>query len=193
MNNNLEIFEQGWPGNDTVCGWGSTIENTVNIRHSLPKLIKKYNIKSINDVGCGDLFWIKTIDLTDIQYHGYDIYRRSTWNDLILKGWRLDIADITKDILPSVDLTICRDVFIHLPNNMVLNALDNIRSNSKYLLTTNFLKDEDGNEIDNFSRRTNTGISHSKLNLIDKPFNLGKPILIIPEEYPFKSTSLWKL
>lgn len=191
---NLEIFEQGWPGNDTVCGWGSTMEHTENIRHSLPRIIDEYNIRSINDAGCGDLFWIKHIDLRGAKYTGFDIYERSTWPELQKEGWKLEIADVTKDTLPTVDLTIVRDVFIHLNNHLVLNALDKIKTYSKYLLATNFVRNESEDVlVDNFSRIVGTSMHHSKINLTDKPFNLGKPLIMIPEDYPFKNTSLWRL
>lgn len=192
--NQLELFEQGWPGNDTVCGWGSTMEHTKNVRHILPKLIKDYNIRSINDAGCGDLFWIKTIIDSSFDYHGYDLYSRSTWVELREEGWKLGIADITKDTLRSSDLTIVRDVFIHLPNDLVLDALDKLSLTSKYLLATNFIRNESEDIlVDNFARINGTSLKHSKINLSDAPFSLGTPELIIPEDYPFKNMSLWKL
>jgi hypothetical protein len=190
----LEIFEQGWPGSDTVCGWGSTLENTENIRYMLPKLVKECNIRSINDAGCGDLFWIKNIDLGPVDYIGYDIYERSTWTKLREEGWKLEIADITKDTLRRVDLTIVRDVFIHLPNRLILDALDKLKLTTTYLLATNFVRDESEDKaVDNFARISGTSLHHSKHNLIKPPFNLGIPDVIIPENYPFKSTSLWRL
>lgn len=194
MSNNLEIFEQGWPGNDTVCGWGSTMEHTKNIRKMLPKIIKDYHIESINDVGCGDLFWIKTVDLTGIQYCGYDIYERSTWSDLKDKGWKLKIANVCTDTLVPVDLTIVRDVFIHLPNRLILDALDKLRFTTRYLLTTNFIRDDvEEKMIDNFSRYDSANLKHAKLDLRHRPFNLGNPELMIPEDYPFKNMSLWRI
>jgi hypothetical protein len=177
-----------------VCGWGSTSESTKNIRHSLPKIIEEYKIETINDAGCGDLFWIQLIPaLFDFDYVGYDIYERSTWKDLREAGWDLEIADITKDTLRTCDLTICRDVFIHLPNHLILDALDKIRLTSKYLLATNYLLDEQEKPVDNFNRHASANLKHSKLDLRNRPFNLGDPLVVIPENYNYKSTSLWRL
>ena len=52
------MFEKGWSASGTVCGWGSEIEHTENIRKQLPQIIKDYGSKSVNDAGCGDLHWI---------------------------------------------------------------------------------------------------------------------------------------
>ena len=47
--------------------------------------------------------------------------------------------DLVNDELPKVDLIFCRDCLFHLPNDMILKALENIyKSKSKYLLTTTF-------------------------------------------------------
>ena len=40
------IFEKGWTGSETVCGWGSEIEHTTSIREDLLEIIKLYNIKN---------------------------------------------------------------------------------------------------------------------------------------------------
>jgi len=189
-----EIFEQGWPGNDTVCGWGSTMEHTTTIRAMLPRLIERYNIKSIADVGCGDLFWMQHVDLKGAKYIGYDIYERSTWPELKEKGWDLRLADIVSDPLPKIDLTIVRDVFIHLPNWAVLKALENIKANSKYLFATTFIRDELGEAaIDNFDRANKPQMKHSKIDLEGKPFELGQAKLYIPEDYPYKSMAFWRM
>lgn len=190
----LKIFEQGWPGDDTICGWGSKIEHTVNVRHSLPRIVQQYNIKTVNDAGCGDLHWIKDLDFLTVDYLGYDIYERNTWPELRANGWKLEVADVTKDTLRSVDLTIVRDVFIHLPNRLILDALDKLKLTTKYLLATNFIRDgAEEREVDNFGRINEPNLKHSKLNLVEPPFDLGPPLLIIPEDYPFKNLSLWRL
>jgi hypothetical protein len=197
MNENFGIFEQGWPGHDTVCGWGSTVEHTRNIRTLLPRLLSEYGIESVNDAGCGDLFWLKTIDLKNmVDYQGYDLYRRSTWDDLEKEGWKLGILDITTESMREADLAICRDVFIHLSNKLVMDALDRIKTKHKYLLATNFLSpgmEDHDYMFDNFSRISSTSMHHSKIDLRLPPFNLGSPLKIIPEDYPYKSTSLWNL
>jgi hypothetical protein len=200
MHEQMTIFEQGWPGEDTICGWGSTMEHTKMVRTMLPRILAMAKAKTVNDAGCGDLFWIKTLDLSGIDYLGYDLYERSTWPALREEGWNLQTADITTDDLRPSDLIICRDVFIHLPNHMILDALDRFKRSAKYLFTTNFLSPKDDApqedkiyQFTNFDRAAKTQMKHSKLDLRLSPFNLGNPMIMIAESYPYKNMSLWRL
>jgi len=205
MNNSLlSIFEQGWPSKDTVCGWSSDIEHTKNIRWFISRYFldksNKFGIKSINDIGCGDLFWMKTIISPVIDdYVGYDCYSRANWPSLVENGYKLNVCDVSKDSLRKADVCICRDIMIHLPNNMVLNIIDNIKnSGAKYLFATNYLnpiQEEDYSKygFSNFERKNCPYIHHMKLDLTQAPFNLGRPLTSVAETYPYKNMSLWRL
>lgn len=188
----MTIFEQGWPGENTVCGWGSKLEHTKAIRRLLPLILQTINAKTVNDAGCGDLFWIQKIDLTGIDYVGYDLYERSTWPALRENGWKLQTANVVEEDLRPSDLIICRDVFIHLPNEMILKALERFKRTSKWLLTTNF-KGSDATPVCNDLRMPGPRLKHSKLDLSLPPFNLGNTVTNIIEDYPNKTTSLWRL
>lgn len=196
MNEDLKVFEQGWPGRGTVCGWGSQLEHTQEIREYLPRIIKSYGITSINDAGCGDLCWMQTLDFEGVSYKGYDVCERHTWLALREVGWDLSILDITSEDMRPADLVICRDVFIHLPNDMILKALDRFKRQHKFLLTTNFYcmgKQFPENNFSNFERPSIISMKHAKMDLRFPPFNLGDALFDIPEDYPCKTTSLWKL
>ena len=217
MNEEFKAFEAGWPGNETVCGWGSTVENTRDICRDLPNLIKGFGIKSMNDAGCGDLNWIRHIDFHSlgVKYVGYDLYERESWKELrqiydgtkfgcsnpkhdstFCRVWDLRIADITTTVLPPADLVMCRDVMIHLPNYEVMNVIENLRKSHSYLLATSFTSPGD-NDADysfcNEERIREVSMKHSKLDLRLPPFNLGQPIAVTVENYPYKTTSLWNL
>lgn len=80
------------------------------------------------------------VDLSDIKYTGADIVP-----DLIplnkekYPKYDFKVLDLTTDNLPKVDLIFCRDCLFHLSNNLIVEALKNIKkSGSKYLLTTTF-------------------------------------------------------
>lgn len=200
MNEQMTIFEQGWPGEDTICGWGSQMQHTKMVRTMLPRILKMANAKTMNDAGCGDLHWIKTLDLSGIDYLGYDLYERSTWPALREQGWNLQTADMVNEDLRPADLIMCRDVFIHLPNHMILDAMDRFKRTAKFLFTTNFLSPKDDApaedkiyQFTNFDRAGKTQMKHSKLDLRLAPFNLGNPLTMIAEDYPYKNMSLWRL
>lgn len=177
------MFEKGWSASGTVCGWGSEIAHTENIRKQLPQIIKDYDIKTINDAGCGDLNWISTIDLSGIDYLGYDLVSRDTWNNKL----KCQNLDIITECMRDSDMIICRDVFIHLPNDMVNKSIELFRKSSKYLLSTTF------NGADNNSRMEAPNMKHSKISLEAAPFNLGQPLLCLNEDYENKLSCLWLL
>ena len=79
--------ENHWNDSESRSGEGSTQENTQNIRSELPKVLKKYKIKSMLDAPCGDFNWMNVIKNTSIKYIGGDI----EFVDVDQDGW-LDVA-----------------------------------------------------------------------------------------------------
>lgn len=180
---NYEVFEQGWEGDDTVCGWGSQIEHTESIRERLPEIVETLGIKTINDAGCGDFWWMREVNFVDdVDYLGYDIYDRTHKQDFAFQK-----LDIVKEDMRPCDLIICRDVFIHLPNRMVIEALERFKRVGKFLLSTTFdITHNDG-------RMAEPQLQHNKLNLRLSPFNLHHALGCIHEDSPGKLSGLWDL
>ena len=118
-----EIFtkiyhERWWGAGESASGLGSTSEYTTHLRKSLSELIKRINATSILDAPCGDFHWMKDVDVGNCKYIGVDIVRDIISHNRFLyeaPSREFHVADITQDPLPSVDLIICRDCFIHLP------------------------------------------------------------------------------
>ncbi|KAJ5719692.1 hypothetical protein N7493_007270 [Penicillium malachiteum] len=191
------IFQRGWPdqANDTVCGWGSSEQHTRQVRKMLTEILDDYNVKTLSDAGCGDLAWISMIDIGDIDYVGYDLYERATWPELREGGVKLDVLDITTQDTRAADLLICRDVLIHLPNDMVLYTLDRFRRSASLLLATSYTGDLNpyGGEFSNLKRMEEPSLRHAKLDLSLPPFNLGQPLIKISEDFPGKYLGLWNL
>ncbi|KAJ5770820.1 uncharacterized protein N7511_002871 [Penicillium nucicola] len=192
-----EIFAQGWPdqASDTVCGWGSSEQHTRLVRTKLAELLKTYHVGKLNDAGCGDLAWMSLIDLEGIDYVGYDVHERANWAELQQRGYHLDVLDITANESRPADLVICRDVFIHLPNDMIFPTLERFRRSASLLLTTSYTNDSvvSGNNFSNFKRMDKPSLQHRKLDLTLAPFNLGQPLVRIPEDSPNKYLGLWDI
>tara|TARA_R110000850_G_scaffold10555_4_gene37520 strand:+ start:388 stop:1026 length:639 start_codon:yes stop_codon:yes gene_type:complete len=176
------IFENnGWGSIESKSGKGSELQFTNTLREELPHLFKKYNIKSILDIPCGDFNWMKNTQLKSIKYKGADIIDKLIiQNKLNYPGIQFEVLDIIKDKLPNVDLVFVRDCLVHLSDNNIFKALDNIqRSGSRYLLSTSFTK-----------YTFNPNIQEGKwksINLMIEPYFL-KPIYLINEncgeDYP---------
>ena len=197
---NKDIFTEiyiknKWGDQNSFSGTGSNMEQTQNILEELPNVIKKYNIKSILDIPCGDFFWMKEHNFKTVNYIGADIV-----SDLIktnnhkykTKNINFETLDIINNDLPYSDLLFCRDCLVHLSFNDIFNALRNIkRTKFKYFMTTNFLKRDSNVDIATGSWRT--------INLCKPPFNFPEPIENIYEKctegdskFSDKVLSIWE-
>lgn len=113
-----------------ICGKGSVFKNTEKIRNLLAQIVKQFNIYSIADVGAGDLSWIHATKWPhEIQYTGYDLVPRH--KDVIQ-------FDITSQIVPPVDLILCRYVLNHIEPDELRHKAQNLlkQSESKYIIIT---------------------------------------------------------
>ena len=122
-------FLKGWVGGlpETVCGFGSTLDQTVRQRRWIPRLVDTYDIKSVADIGAGDLHWVKHMRW-DVSYRAYDLVPRNA---------SVTPYNVVEEVAPTVDMIMCLWVLNHLPKEDRLKAIDNIiASGSKYLLMT---------------------------------------------------------
>ncbi|MFC1842075.1 class I SAM-dependent methyltransferase [Candidatus Dependentiae bacterium] len=180
-------------GKETVSGGGSTLNSTSFIRKIIPVILKKYNIKSMLDIPCGDFNWMKTIDFSNITYIGADIVLPLIKNNNKKYGNENRTflhLDVTKDLLPVCDIILCRDLFLHIPFRDIIKAITNFKqSGAKYLLVDTYfaIKENKDKEADNGWR---------PLNLKIEPFNLPEPIETIKENVHQKlqkHLALWNL
>ena len=170
-----EIYESNsWTSSESRSGLGSELLSTETIRKELPEVFKKFNIKSVLDIPCGDFNWMSNVDLKEVHYIGADIVENMIEdNKNNFKDYEFKVLDITEDDLPEVDLIFARDILGHFDYENIEKTIKNIiRSGSKYLLTTSFTKWEYNVEIKNGDWRP--------INLMLKPF-LFKPIYLINE------------
>ena len=132
------IYAEGTWGKDVAgkgtSGTGSTLEITREYRVYVEDFIKKHNVKSVVDAGCGDWSFSSAIDLGDASYLGIDIA-----SDVIVavrnkheKGRiKFQVGDIT-DELPAAELLISKDVLQHLSNELVHKFIRNNLRKGKY-------------------------------------------------------------
>ena len=166
-----------WGGGRCKSGMGSLLESTNNIRRELPYIFEKLEIKTLADAPCGVGDWLTHITANLQYYFGYDIVvdavLKRVQNNSALNHF-FSIADITDQVLPSVDAILCRDCLVHLSNDLVISALKNFKkSGSKYLIATSYLNEVNKDHNVGGWRATNLSI---------EPFNLPPPIYSIEEE-----------
>jgi len=189
-------YRNAFRGTESISGPGSSLEQTKTIRQEIPKVIEELNVKSLLDAACGDFHWMKEMNLGIDKYIGADIVSdliESNREQYGSERTEFVILNIVKSSLPFVDLILCRDCLIHFSFKDIFSALENFcRSNSKYLLTTTFIK-----QLKNVDIKTGRV---RPINLSLPPFNFRGPIRIINEQcteqngkYSDKSLGLWKL
>jgi hypothetical protein len=188
-----KYLRNGWGSIESKSGYGSELMQTQKLLKELPLLLKKYDVKTILDIPCGDFNWMKHVDYNFESYIGGDIV-----DELIESNKRnfyeygsFRVLNVLKDKLPKADLIFCRDCLVHFSYDDIFDALDNIRrSGAKYLLTTTYPRHKNRNIL--------TG-DWRQLNLMDHPFNLPSPIELLNEESSEpgakgdKSLGLWEI
>jgi SAM-dependent methyltransferase len=184
-----DIFKNNlWGSGESRSGTGSELNATVTIRREIPILLRNLNAKTMLDIPCGDVNWMKMIDLTDIEYIGADIsssvieYCRS-----VMKNTDFRILDVTIDILPTVDVIFCRDCLVHLPEKCILSVIGNVkRSKSKYFISTTF---------PHIKKNSYLSIANGEWSPVNLEYFLGEPLVLIDEHsgWEDKSLGVWKI
>jgi hypothetical protein len=122
-----------------TSGYGSTFETARLYIKYINKFIKDNNVKSIIEIGCGDGVLLKYLNVPQgVSYTGYDVV------ESILKKNRKKFPNYTfanlnilEEDFPNVDLILCKDVLQHLPNQMVIEMFEKIKTHCQWSLITN--------------------------------------------------------
>ncbi|OGZ63891.1 MAG: hypothetical protein A3A98_01225 [Candidatus Staskawiczbacteria bacterium RIFCSPLOWO2_01_FULL_40_39] len=186
-----------WKSSESVSGPGSELCQTESLRYALPIIFKKYNIKTVLDIPCGDFNWMRYVNMSYLdRYVGADIVKDIVQdNSKLYTNQKVSFQkiDIVEDTLPMVDLVFTRDCFVHLSNIEVLDAIKNIaKSKSKYFLSTTY---------QNHSKNEDTSQGKWRpINLNRTPFNLPPYIDYIDTDfqdsgknYPGNGLGLWRI
>ena len=139
------IYSEGTWGRDVTgkgtSGTGSTLNITREYRAYVEDFIRKNNVRSVVDAGCGDWTFSSAIDWGQVNYLGVDI--ASDVIDAVRKkhettNIKFQVGDITEE-LPAADLLISKDVLQHLSNALVAKFIRNNLKKGKYkwVLLTN--------------------------------------------------------
>jgi SAM-dependent methyltransferase len=191
------IYVRGrWRSGGTPSGAGSTLEETEVIRAQLPNVLRELEARSMLDIPCGDFNWMQELDLGKVEYIGADIVApliEENRRKFASERRKFLVANVIKDVLPSVDLVLCRDCLVHLSNEDALRGARNIvRSHAKYLLMTTYPTRAENKPILTGQWRA--------VNLQLPPFGFPPPLRMINENcrvdggrWSDKSLGLWRV
>jgi hypothetical protein len=181
-----------WGSAESDSGVGSELGATENIRAYLPELFQRFKVSTFLDAPCGDWNWMSRVDLSGVDYFGADIVSTvidKNSQQYARPGARFIRADLTKDPLPTVEMIMCRDCWVHLSFEDIAAALKNFRrTGATWLLVSN---------TPSQTRNQNkaTGIDWRHLNLNLPPFSFPQKIESRKDHYPdvpFEIT-LWQI
>lgn len=97
----------------------------------IPQMVEKHGIKTVADIGAGDLNWIQRMEW-DVEYSAFD---------LVPRHLNVQQFDLLQEVPPKVDMILCLWVLNHLPFDHCRVAINNLKaSGSKYLMMTDRLR-----------------------------------------------------
>jgi hypothetical protein len=126
------------------------------------------------DIPCGDFFWLSKTNLPVSKYIGADIVEEMVLDNTRANGSpnrEFIQLDLLQDLLPRSDFVLVRDCLVHLTNEQIMAALNNVlRSGSTYLGTTHF------DDCD-YNIKSHETDRWRPLNLTKTPFNFPDPFV----------------
>lgn len=170
-------FEEIYERNEWThgSGEGSLEIQTRGYRAFLQDFLAKKNIRTVVDMGCGDWQFSKLINWSGIGYQGFDVVPVVISNNtdrFASDNVSFSLFSGNADELPPADLLIVKDVLMHLPNQVVLDFLPNLKK-YKYALITNCTNPINPNDV-------NKDIQPGDFRYIDlrmSPFNLESSLV----------------
>lgn len=174
---------------ETPNGPGSTTLLTKGIQTWLPELFNSYGIQTVLDAPCGDWNWMRLVDLTGINYIGWDAVHalirkciQRAADNRTCPSVEFEVVNLlTVPQIPQVDLILSRDFLAHLPNEAVQKVLEKFKaSGSRYLLTSHY-PDADNDFVYNPQDFHWIGYAERPINLEKSPFSLGQKLEAYPE------------
>jgi SAM-dependent methyltransferase len=151
-------------------GRGALPERSAAVIAFIRDLIGVGVVRSIVDIGCGDLTYIREIpEVTSgrCRYVGCDIVPELIRDHRALSWGEFHVADVTTPgFRVDADLVLLKDVLFHLTNEQALQALQNLRrSRWRWLVATS-------SAINSNAERAFDRWHFAPLNLTLPPFNL---------------------
>jgi hypothetical protein len=185
-----EKLKCNYPG---LWGKSKNIHKYDMIKEQLPGVFKKYNIKTLTDCGCGNFFWLNSIDWKGVKYLGLDIVPELIESNKVkYPQFDFKCINIVEEIPAYADMFFVRSVFIHLTNADIMKAINNIKSSgSKYLMATTAFN------VD--SNKDTKCLMLTKRDLTKPPFNFPKPLEVVMEYSPknpdelYSAMGIWEI
>jgi hypothetical protein len=187
-----------WGSPESLSGLGSQLDATARLRVELPLLFRRFDVRTLLDIPCGDFSWLSTVQMQIERYIGADIVPAIIAQNAerFAQSHRFaefHLLDLTRDPLPAGDALLCRDCLVHLPFSSIAEAFRNMSGcRIRYAILTTFVADRVNTDIELGDWRP--------LNLEKPPFCLPSPELLLLEgcteeggAYADKALGVWSV
>ncbi len=97
-----------WGSGVSRSGRGSDLEQTLSLRRELPPILQSLKIARLVDAPCGDVVWLRMVELPIREYVGVDIVPeliRTLQSSPPFPGARFEQADVVSDPVPAAETT----------------------------------------------------------------------------------------
>jgi|TARA_R110000787_G_scaffold336_8_gene1249 hypothetical protein len=167
---------------ESLSGNTSSLLQTYHLRENMKTILADVN--SVADCPCGDWNWMRSVKLDGIDYTGYDILPDViNSNKERFPKYNFELFDAVTEVLPKVDLIICKDFLNHLHDAVIEQVIENFKkSKSTYLLATYYIKSIINNMGDNWGWKE----------LDPSKYGLNEPINVFMDT-PKRSHGLYKI
>ena len=167
-----------WVGrfpNTPLSGPGSSVENSEPVISFIQEKISQGEVKSILDLGCGDLTYISTVEEIvqgKVDYIGVDvsdyILQQNTQKFPWFTGKNIDA---TEPQTFEADLILMKDLLFHLTNGQIDSLLHNLSASLfKYCLLTSM------NNASNKDRILDPKHNYADVNIKIEPFHCSRHV-----------------
>lgn len=176
-------------------GPGSSLAGTEAMREGVSALLQRLKPVTMLDMACGDWNWMRFVDLTGIEYTGWDVDP----GRIARCRYRIGIGDFTNDDRPNThfeqvnaltvdptmlggwELVLARDFFAHIPPNYILEIISKLKAGDvRWLLASTYPNCSDNRFKYDPSQYAWNGYMEHPVNLEIDPFLLRK-VDSIPE------------
>jgi hypothetical protein len=140
-----------WGKGESVSGTGSTVNGTAIFRAELEQWLERNRIGRLVDLPCGDFHWMRRVGFPPgMRYTGMDIVPELVAD--VAKRYAsglvsFEAGDILNCDLPEADAYLCKDLFIHFPNEAIERAVRRLRGKTSFLLATTFPDTPENHDI----------------------------------------------
>ena len=150
-------------------------------RKLLADIFVTFHIKSMVDIPCGDWEYMQWVNLTGVDYHGFDISKvliQRHQRRFLRPGVQFDVLNLVTTVPPKADLVLSREMWFHVRPEVGARALRNVRASGARYQITSTHPDVKANKIPTDLWGHGRDWGYYDINVELTPFNLSRTSIV---------------